>query len=284
MKNPYEILGITASASPEEIKKAYRKLASTHHPDKGGDTAKFQEIQTAYDIISDPAKRAQYDTGGYHQTTGQQQSGWHNFGGPFSNGFGPQFDDLRDFFSHASGGGGGQRVRPNQDIAIDHTITLYDSLHGKKETMQFKTARGTSTTIEIVIPPFATNGLRIRYPEHGDDRYTGVKRGDLVVNIHLVLPPGYWLEHGNLLCKDIDLTVWQAMTGAEYEFNTFDGKVFNIKIPAGTQPGTRFKLAGQGMMISKIKRGDLCLVANIKIPAITQQEKVDIIMSLTYNE
>ena len=271
MHNLYETLGIDKSALADDIKKAYRKLASKHHPDKGGDTARFQEIQNAYDILSDTDKRSQYDSGGFQQTN--QRSSWKQGNNPFG-GFGSEFDDLRDFFAHATGQ---QRPQRNKDVSIDHSLSLNDSLAGKKETIRYQTTSGKQHIIELNIPAFVASGFRIRYAGQGDDGIIGAPRGDLLVDIKLLLPSGYWVEHGNLLCSKINVSVWQALVGDDYVHSTFDGKTFKIKIPAGTQPGTKFKLSGQGMMISKIKRGDLCLVANVEIPAIIQQGQVDMI-------
>jgi DnaJ-class molecular chaperone len=280
MKNYYEILGIEKSANADEIKRAYRKLASKHHPDKGGDTAVFQEIQTAYDTLSDPAKKQQYDLGG----TGSQQNfdprnfGFHFGGfGPFGPAQGDPFQDLRDFF----GNGAHRAPRKNQDIVISHPVTLFDSLTGKKETIQYRTAAGTATTLDIEIPPAVNFGYRVRYGGYGDDSVQGLPRGDLILDIKMVLPHNYWIEHGNILHTRIEIGVWQAMTGGDHYFTSFDGKQFKIAIPAGTQPTTKFKLRGQGMMVNRTQRGDLCLVAEINIPAVTDSERVSIIDNLS---
>ena len=281
MPSPYEILGIDKSATADDIKRAYRKLASKHHPDKGGDTAKFQEIQNAYDILSDDTKRKQYDMGGqFGQGTPHGfGSGHFNFNGPFGpfGGTGDPFEDLREFFQR---GGMPPRQRRNQDIAISHPLSLFDSLSGKKETIQFRTAQGTLTTLEIDIPAGVHFGYRVRYAGYGDDSIAGIPRGDLLVDIKLVLPHNYWVEHHNTLHTKLNVDVLTAMVGGKQPFTNFDGKQYEIKIPPGTQPATKFKLRDQGMMLNREKRGDLFIMAEINIPAITDEDQVSIIKSL----
>ena len=280
MPSYYEILGVEKSATADDIKRAYRKLASKHHPDKGGDTARFQEIQTAYDTLSDTQRRQQYDMMGQ---AGPQHQGFGFGPGQFDfsgfQGFGPgdPFMDLRDFF----GRGQQRQQRRNKDIVVQHPISLFDSLTGKKETIQYRTSVGTNTTVEIEIPPAVNFGYRVRYPNHGDDAVPNLPRGDLILDISMVLPHNYWVEHNNLLHTRIEISVWQAIVGGDYYFTNFDGKQFKIKVPAGTQPATKFRLNGQGMMLNKQTRGDMCLVTEINIPAIHDSERVSIINKLS---
>ena len=280
MPSYYEILGVEKSATADDIKRAYRKLASKHHPDKGGDTARFQEIQTAYDTLSDPQRRQQYDMMGQ---AGPQHQGFGFGPGQFDfsgfQGFGPgdPFMDLRDFFAR----GQQRQQRRNKDIVVQHPISLFDSLTGKKETIQYRTSVGTNTTVEIEIPPAVNFGYRVRYPNHGDDAVPNLPRGDLILDISMVLPHNYWVEHNNLLHTRIEISVWQAIVGGDYYFTNFDGKQFKIKVPAGTQPATKFRLNGQGMMLNKQTRGDMCLVTEINIPAIHDSERVSIINKLS---
>ena len=280
MPSYYEILGVEKSATADDIKRAYRKLASKHHPDKGGDTARFQEIQTAYDTLSDTQRRQQYDMMGQ---AGPQHQGFGFGPGQFDfsgfQGFGPgdPFMDLRDFF----GRGQQRQQRRNKDIVVQHPISLFDSLTGKKETIQYRTSVGTNTTVEIEIPPAVNFGYRVRYPNHGDDAVPNLPRGDLILDVSMVLPHNYWVEHNNLLHTRIEISVWQAIVGGDYYFTNFDGKQFKIKVPAGTQPATKFRLNGQGMMLNKQTRGDMCLVTEINIPAIHDSERVSIINKLS---
>jgi DnaJ-class molecular chaperone len=280
MPSYYEILGVEKSATADDIKRAYRKLASKNHPDKGGDTARFQEIQTAYDTLSDPQRRQHYDMMGQ---AGPQHQGFGFGPGQFDfsgfQGFGPgdPFMDLRDFFAR----GQQRQQRRNKDIVVQHPISLFDSLTGKKETIQYRTSVGTNTTVEIEIPPAVNFGYRVRYPNHGDDAVPNLPRGDLILDISMVLPHNYWVEHNNLLHTRIEISVWQAIVGGDYYFTNFDGKQFKIKVPAGTQPATKFRLNGQGMMLNKQTRGDMCLVTEINIPAIHDSERVSIINKLS---
>jgi curved DNA-binding protein len=261
----YQTLEVTPGASQEEIKKAYRKLATKWHPDKPtGNTDKFQQIQAAYDTLSDPKKRSQYDM---MRTHGSAQ------GNPFEN-FGFQFDqfsDIHNFFKHA-------RARPakNSDMQIALPVSLIDNLNGKKETIQFKTARGTVTNVELDIPQGIAHGYRVRYSGLGDDSKTDLPRGDLIVDVRMMLPPNYWIERGGTLCVKSKISVWAAMTGGVLEFTNFDGKQLNVRIPAGTQHGTKLRLRNQGMIHEKLRR-DLCMILETEIPSITNAADIEVI-------
>jgi len=179
-KNFYDILGITKSASEAEIKKAYRKLAHQHHPDKGGDKAKFQEINEAYQVLSDPQKKTQYDqfgsVGGASGFGGQGASGFDGFrtqtGGGFSGfgggGFGSIFEDL---FESAFA-----------QVQVQLNISIPQAVLG--DTVRFKTNFGDE--IELKIPAGAQEGLAFRFRGKGQQTRRG--RGDLTVVIHIEIP------------------------------------------------------------------------------------------------
>jgi DnaJ-class molecular chaperone len=134
--------------------------------------------------------------------------------------------------------------------------------------------------VELNFPPGIVSGYKIRYAGLGDDGNEELPRGDLIVNISLVLPENHWVERHNLLCTKIKINVWQAMTGHDYLFNNFDGKILNVKIPAGTQPGTKLRLRNQGMLVNKNLRADLCIVIEVDIPKVEDSASIDLIEQL----
>jgi len=243
MTDYYAALGVAKTASQDEIKKAFRKLASQHHPDKGGDTAKFQEIQAAYDTLGDEAKRAAYDN------PAPQFGG---FGG------GAQFN-MNDIFSQMFGGGSpfGQQQRRNH-VRMTLWVQLADAVRGGSKTVAVGTSQG-STTIEIEIP----KGI-----EDGDNvQYNGIAPGgmDLVVQFR-VHPDSKFQRQGPNLYTDRKVSVWTLILGGEIEVETILGTIFALKIPPRTQPGTTMRIRAQGVQ-SRSGSGDLLVKLHAEIPA-----------------
>lgn len=318
----YEILGLGKSASADEIKKAFRKAAVEHHPDRGGDEAKFKELNEAYEVLKDPAKKQRYDQFG-HAGVGGNGGGGGGYGG--FEGFGGQgqnvnfdFGDLGlgDIFSSFFGGhaGGGQSQRQSRgrdmesriDISFEEAIFGTDSKlslhmedtceHCKGETVepghQLKTCetckgsgqvvtvsrtifgniqqaaicptckgrgkvpekvcsvcRGKGTQvkkqdIELKIPAGIDDGATIRLREHGEAIANGPK-GDLYVNIR-VKPHKKFTREGDLILSDEHVSMVEAALGAQIEVETVDGPI-RMKVPAGTQSGSDFKLSNHGV-------------------------------------
>lgn len=245
MTDYYATLGVAKTASQDEIKKAFRKLASQHHPDKGGDTAKFQEIQTAYATLSDEQKRTEYDNprpqfGGF--------GGFNGFGGPGA----AQFNDI---FSQMFGGH--HQARRNH-VRMTLWVSLVDAARGGSKTVQVGTSQGSST-VEIEIP----TGI-----EDGDNvQYGGIAPGgmDLVVQFR-VHPDQRWRRQGQDLYTDLSVSIWDLILGAEIEFDTILGTRLSLRIPPNTQPGTNMRVRGQGMPKKNSTSGDAMLRIQAEIP------------------
>ena len=193
-KDYYKILGVEKNASAEDIKKAFRKLALEHHPDKGGNAEKFKEVSEAYSVLSDDKKRTQYDQFG---SAGPQASyGAGGFGG--GNGFegfdfsgfqqGQNFDfDLGDIFGEFFGGGFGQRVRKGRNIQIDLEITFPESIFGAQKEVRFsKNVDGKmkEQKFTVSIPADIDDGQTLRLPNAGES-LAGGTNGDLLIRIHV---------------------------------------------------------------------------------------------------
>jgi curved DNA-binding protein len=239
MSNYYDILGVSRTATADEIKRAYRKLASQHHPDKGGDTTKFQEIEAAYRTLSDDQKRAQYDNP--RPSFGQHPGGAFNM------------DDIFAMF----GQGFGQNTRRNH-VRMTIWISLLDVIQGGSRTVNVGTSHGSST-IQIEIP----KGI-----EDGDNvQYSGVAPGgmDLVVQFR-IQPDSKWRRNGLDLYCDHTIGIWDLILGTDSEIKNLQGHSLVIKIPPSTQPGSTLRIRGHGIQNRTGQTGDLMVRVVAQIP------------------
>lgn len=270
MANAYDTLGVPKGASDEEIKKAYRRMAAKHHPDRGGDTAKFQEIQTAYDTLSDPVKRQQHDNPNPFQQ-GFHRAGPGNFEFHFGNG-GPQ-----DIFEQFFGGGFHQQQqrhqpRRNKDLRINLNITLESTLQDQNKTVSVQTTKGDRFNVDVRIPRGVNHGTTIKYSQMGDNMFETLTRGDLYVIIN-VIPDPRFIIHGNSLITNVEITSVEAMVGVDREIEGLEGKLYSIKIPRGCQTETKFALREQGLYAMNMHvRGDLIVNIVVRTPVITDEQ------------
>jgi curved DNA-binding protein len=263
MANAYETLGVGKNATESEIKKAYRSMASKHHPDKGGDTAKFQEIQSAYETLTDPQKRHQHDNpnpfggGGHHE--------FHFNSGP------------EDIFSQFFGGHNPfqqqqRQARRNKDLRINIVINLASTLEPQTRTVSVQTTKGDRFNVDVNIPRGVSNGTTIKYSQLGDNMFETLTRGDLYVIIS-IQPEVKFEIHGINLFTELTIDSIDAMTGIDKEISGVDGRVWLVKIPAGAQYGTRFSLQGQGLyQMNSSVRGDLIAQLTIKTPSLSNEQ------------
>ena len=273
MANAYETLGVPKGASDAEIKRAYRKMAGQHHPDKGGDTIKFQEIQSAYEILSDPQKRQQHDNPNPFAQHHQGSNGSHfefNFGG----GAGPE-DIFQQFFSQGFGHNPFQRQqqpRRNKDLRINLQITLAETLTDIHKSVSVQTTKGERFNVEVRIPRGVGNGTTIKYSQLGDNFFDTLTRGDLYVIINTIADQRFE-QHGLNLVSNLEIDCIQAMTGCDKIIQGIDGREFNIKIPKACQYGTKFGLQGQGLyQMNADVRGDLIVNVTVKTPVLNDDQ------------
>lgn len=285
MENHYQTLGVNENANTDEIKRAYRKLAAQHHPDKGGDTAKFQQVQKAYETLSDQNLRAQYDAerrggGGFRfNINGQEFAGappgmddiFRNFGFSFGPGFGPGGDPFGQF----------RQARRNKDIRVELHIDLEDTLQGRTQTVEIQTAQGKIQTVEVNIPRGIHHGSSIKYPGLGDNFFDSMPRGDLYVTF-VFKPHARFEVHNHIdLAMRLDINALDAIIGCEQEYTTLDGKRYNITIPPGTQHDTQFRVPGQGLYIpNQNNRGTLFIVAKVVVPTHLDSKQVESIRQI----
>lgn len=270
MVDAYETLGVNRNASEIEIKKAYKKLASKHHPDRGGDTAKFQEIQTAYDTLSDPVKRQQHDNPnpfgrGFHQ------SGPGNFEFRFDGG--PEVN-INDIFSQFFGQRGRQQAQPrrNKDLRVNLNLNLAETLTPQKKTISVQTTKGDRFNVSVDIPRGVTTGTTIKYSGEGDNMFDTLTRGDLYVIIN-VLNDRRFQIHGNNVITELEINSIDAMIGIEKEVIGVEGNVYKVKVPPGCQFGQKFSLHGKGLyhMNSNV-RGDLIVSVVVRTPKLDESQ------------
>ncbi|AFZ46503.1 heat shock protein DnaJ domain protein [Cyanobacterium stanieri PCC 7202] len=300
-KDYYSILGISKSATADEIKKAFRKLAVKYHPDRNPDNKqaeeKFKEISEAYEVLGDSDKRKKYDQfGRYWQQAGQgSQSPWGNAsagagvnfdGFDFSQytGFDDFIDQLLGRFSNTSRpyggsnarsggfgdfGGFGQQTPSNTayDVEKNISLTFGQAFRG----VESKINLGTET-VSVKIPPGAKSGTKIRLRGKGSVNPLTQQRGDLYLKVDLKPHSFFSFEDDKLICE-VPITPVEAILGDEISVPTPDGSV-SVKIPAGIRHGQSLRLKGKGWSSAKGNRGDLLVRVAIATPVnINNQEK-----------
>jgi DnaJ-class molecular chaperone len=290
-KDYYKILGSNRSATDKDIKQAYRKLARKHHPDVNpGDKsaeARFKEINSAYDVLSDPEKRKKYDKYGDQWQYADQFEAQHGtpFGGSggfsgFKAGPGATYEyvdlsdmgDLGNLFGFASGFGTRTRTRRprrGQDIEYATEVTLEEAYSGSTRVVTDLTGH----RLEVKIPPGVNNGSRIKVTGKGEPGIGGGPSGDLYLVVSVKPHRTFQRSDGDLYV-DVSVPFIDAVLGGEVEVSSLKGKL-SLKIPPETQNGKVFRLAGQGMpKIGSDKKGDLLAKVNVMLPQkLTDKEK-----------
>jgi len=303
-KDYYEILGVSRTASSDEIKSAFRKLARKYHPDVAKDKKageiKFKEINEAYEVLGDPENRKKYDQLGENwNAQGVPPSGGQGFprqpaGEDFSQEFHFEGTGFSDFFEQFFGRGqnfggfsaGGRRsssrppggMRHGQDVEGAILVTLEEAMQGSIRPISFQTidpATGEVRTesFKVRIPKGALEGQIIRVPGKGEAGVGGGEAGHLFLRVRLASHPDF-RALGADLYHDLPLAPWEAVLGTTVRLHGLDGDL-DVKIPPATANGQRLRLRGRGLPKPKSEeRGDLYVVAEIQIPShITSQEK-----------
>ena len=304
-KDYYQSLGVPRTANEDEIKKAFRKLARQYHPDVAKDKKKseekFKEINEAYEVLGDAAKRKKFDElganwksgaefrppPGYgHAPGGQAFRGGRpttndsefEFGGTgFSNFFEQMFGGARRGAGGTGGFGGGreQFAERGGDIEGDIMVTLEEAMRGsvREVNVRHPVGRGVKTeTHQVKVPPGVTEGQKLRLTGRGEPGANGGPAGDLYLRVRLAKHPDFEVDGHNLI-HELELAPWEAVLGAEISVPTLDGPV-KIKISAGTQSGQKLRVRGRGLPQRDGARGDLMVTTRIVTPAkISDAEK-----------
>jgi DnaJ-class molecular chaperone len=298
-KNFYDILGVSESATEEEIKSKFRTLAKKYHPDRNrGDKtseSKFKDISEAYETLSDKKKRQEYDTirkyGGSFAGAGRGPSGagggfdfsdfmrqgqggrggfqTFRFGGAGLDGM---EDILAQFFGGGAQGGFSQRTSPRQikaqDLSATLNISFMEAVKGTKKQLHIQQS---GKKLNVKIPAGIEDGGKIRLSGQGMPGYNGQKNGDLIITVR-VMPDQNFERKGNDVYTKVTISFKDAILGAKTKVKTLT-KTIMLAIPPGTQPGTQMRLKGQGLAVVG-SPGDLFVKINIEIPTtITEEQK-----------
>jgi len=290
----YETLGVSKTASEDEIRSAFRKLARKYHPDVAKDkkTAeeKFKQINEAYEVLSDPEKRRKYDQLGEHWNqpggfqpppqwgAGQPGGGGYRWGSGENGGVEFEFGGtgFSDFFEAFFGGGRGrsafggfgqrgETAERGSDVEADIMVTLEEALHGSTRQVSLRRVGSKKTeTYQVKIPRGVREGQRIRLAGQGEAGERGGKSGDLFLRVRLARHPDFSVE-GSDLVHEVKIAPWQAVLGDQLIVPTLEGNA-RLKLPPGTQGGQRFRLRERGLPGVSGQRGDLYVVVQIALP------------------
>ena len=276
MVDPYKVLGVSRSASDEEIKRAYRKLAKKLHPDLNpGDKkveSQFKETTAAYDFLSDPDKRRKYDRGEIDES-GQPRGPRYSSrpsGGPQQRrggrGYGFGIEDDADFsedlFSDFFGFGKGDTIKlKGADVSYQVRVPFLEAVLGTKQRLQLADGKN----LEVQLPPGTDTGQTLRLKGQGLPGRGGAPAGDAFIEV-TVEPHPIFSRDGNDILVELPITLYEAVLGATINVPTIDGKV-SLKVPAGANSGTQLRLRGKGVQPGKSgTRGDQYVRLVVMLP------------------
>lgn len=284
-RDPYQELGVSRSASADEIRKAFRKLAKQHHPDTNpGDKAaeeRFKQVSAAFDILGDAEKRKKFDAGEIDADGRETMRGFGGGGGPFGQQGGPwggqgrysetmEGGDLGDLFSEilgrrgGGGGGFGGFSQRGSDVRAKLEIDLEEAIHDAKKRIAFSDGR----TIDVTIPKGAEEGQTLRLKGQGSPGRGGP--GDAFIEL-VMRPHPIFRREGEALVMDLPVSIPDAVLGGKVEARTPDGAV-TLTVPKGANSGQSLRLKGKGLSDSRGKRGDLLARIVLMLPDKPDQE------------
>ena len=280
----YETLSVSKTATQDEIRSAFRKLARKYHPDVAKDKKaaeeKFKEVNEAYEVLGDPEKRRKYDELGPGWEQGAPPPGRAGGWSSPQGGGGVEFEfggtGFSDFFEQMFGtrrarggdweGFGGEGPGKGQDIESDLLVTLEEALHGSTRQISFRRGSvGKVETYTVRVPKGVREGQRIRLAGIGGAGSGGGTAGDLYLRVKYERHPDFEIS-GSDLIHHAEVPAWAAVLGTEIAVPTLEGRA-RLKVPAGAQPGQRFRMGGKGLPSGGGSRGDIFVTLEITLPA-----------------
>ena len=303
-KDYYKTLGVSKSASAEEIKKAYRKAARQYHPDvntKPGAEKRFKEINEANEVLSDPDKRKRYDTIGpdwarFQNGGGQQRPGgfqWVYTGQPGADPFNGDAGGFSDFFRTLFGQGAAdmdagplfsqtgtrrRRAAAGADVEHEVEVTLAEAYKGTERSLEMRLPDGATRRLSVKIPAGVRDGQRIRLAGQGAPGGGGGPAGDLFLRVR-VRPHPVFERDGDDLRMDLPVALYEALLGSEVTVPTLKGRV-SLRIPPETQNGRVIRLAGQGMPRATGGNGDLYVTVKVVLPTKLSDKEREFVQEL----
>lgn len=281
-RNFYDVLGVKRDASDKEIKTAFRKLAQKYHPDAGGDEDKFKEISEAYETLSDPKKRKEYDQllmfGGMPGAGGQGGTYTYTSGGPGAGGWSDIFSSIfngdgafgSDWASGFGNAGGRAQSRPQRgsDLSLTVDVSAEDAFMGTTRKVTYRIpSTGEQQSLTVSVPAGAVDGGKLRYKRRGEYGANGGERGDLVVTTHVEEHPLFKRKGADVTMK-LPISVAEAALGCQVDVPTPGGATVRLKVPAGTQSGKtfRFKEMGAPDVKRRGRKGALLVTVEVEVP------------------